>query len=123
MVTSYKKRFEGKENEIVEYVKAWGIFKAMDRYEASDLVAFKKFLSGETDDANVGLSPIFVRPENHTVGEQLVDAFAAKLLRLTELNEALKRENTELRNQLELMKAREVSGLEPKLRRLAVLCE
>jgi hypothetical protein len=95
----------------------------MDRYEANDGLAFKKFLANHGCDDNVGLNPVFVRPDTHTLGEQLVDAFADKLLKVTELSKKLAAENEELKKQIELLKVKERISLEPKLRKLAVLCE
>ncbi len=123
MPISLAKRFEGQEGEIVDYVKAWGKYKAMDRYGVADVLAFNKFLDAQGCDANVGVNPSFVSPDKHTLGEQLVDAFADKLLKVTELNQKLTAENQELRHQIELLKVRERVNLEPKLQRLAALCE
>ena len=123
MPISLAKRFEGQEGEIVDYVKAWGKYKAMDRYGVADVLAFNKFLDAQGCDEKIGLNPTFIRSDVHSVGEQLVDAFADKLLKVTELNQKLTAENEELRHQIELLKVRERVSLEPKLQRLAALCE
>lgn len=122
MSSSLKARFNGNAVEVIEYTKLWGRFKAMQKYEVCDYVAFSKWLEEETGDPNFGLVPEIRNESHHDLAEELLDAFTSKLSALQVDNVRLGKELTEARNQIEYYKGQNAIALEGKIKTVMAMC-
>jgi len=57
-VVTLKRRFKGKEDEVIEYIKNWGYFWASDEYKCT-WESLKKWATEYTGNENLGVYPRF----------------------------------------------------------------
>ncbi|MET0038784.1 hypothetical protein [Dehalococcoides mccartyi] len=96
MSVPFKKRFAGREAEIVQYVKTFGLMQAMDKYEARDLLAWQTYIDSLTGDKNTGwVAPHPSKDLDH-LAEKIVDKIMSRLTQLTARVEELEKEKDDL---------------------------
>ncbi|MCF7634822.1 MAG: hypothetical protein LLF82_000288 [Dehalococcoides mccartyi] len=96
MSVPLRKRFAGKEAEIVQYVKTFGLLQAMDKYEAKDLLAFQTYVDSLTGDKNTGWVGSHPTKDLDKLAERIVDKIMSRLTLLTARVEELEKEKDEL---------------------------
>lgn len=118
---SLKVRFNGKSQEVVDYAKTWGIWKAMDKYQVKDYLAFRKFMVAEGE-KDIPLSPVLGGIDSRSWAEDLLDAFTSKIHKMEAENLRLKEELHQLNIELEYHKGKQASLIEPKIQALLAVC-
>ncbi len=121
MVQSLKTRFNGNSQEVVAYARIWGKFKAMDRYEVRDYLAFDKFLEEVGGDNRIGDNPA-LGTDIHWA-ENLVDAFTKKVLSLEAEKQHLHEQLNRMKVELDYYKSQEGLTIQPKVGHLLSLCK
>jgi len=117
-----KSKLNGNRKEAIEYVRLYGRFQAMARYDVRDYVAFTKFIEEETGDPNFGLYPIFDTVPNQSWAESLLDAFLAKLSKMEIENHRLTEQVSILERDVDYYKTNLASRLEPRISQIMTLC-
>jgi len=115
MPKSLSIRFNGNGQEVVEYCRQFGRFRAMDKYGVKDYIAFSKFIERETGKAEFGLVP--------SVSGRIPkdgDEFVENLLRAIH---RMKSENEKLTQEIEFLKWHKEHGTHKGLGALAQVCE
>lgn len=96
MSVPFKKRFAGKEAEIVQYVKTFGLMQAMDKYEARDLLAWQTYVDSLTGDKNTGWVATHPNKDLDKLAEKIVEKLVSKLSQLASRVDELEKEKDEL---------------------------
>ena len=115
---SYEKRFNGNRQEVLDYTRTWGIWKAMSKFDVKDYGAFRKWLRGQTDDENFGLHPVSTGlggSGGNNILQTFVQEFADYVDRARDKERAMDEEIKHLRTQLEYYKARDMGIIEAQL--------
>lgn len=66
-------------DEVLEFTRTYGRFKAMWKFRVSSYERFCNWLEEVTKDENFGLRPVIDHGSNETLGDQLVSAFLRKV--------------------------------------------
>lgn len=120
---SYEKRFNGNKEEVLQYVKRYGVFEAMEKYGIKDYKAFSDFVKEQT--GKLGLSPTIGAlggAGNNTVFHQFVEAFAGYVARREIEVETLNQRIELLEKTVEGYTGREINELEEGLVPLLEKC-
>ncbi len=126
MPISLKKRFEkeleqeGGANEVVNYTRINGDFKAMDRYGVKDYLSWQKFKT-EMGCPNIGLNPVVKPDSNGNPFGQLVSALTNRFYELKTENERLRKELLETQDQLSKFRYSQSLLVENDIQKLAEL--
>jgi len=122
MPTSLKRKFNGNKEEVIEYTRLWGRFKAMDKYEVKDYLAFSKFVEGETSNTNFGVSHTLGGSGGNTWAEDLLDAFVNKVSKMEVQKQRLESELHQTKLELEYYKGQQALRIEPKISQVMERC-
>ena len=119
---SLKSRFNGSSQEVIEYAKTWGIFKAMDKYDVKDYLAFQKFIEDTTSEKNVGLCPVLGNPGGSSWAEDLLAAFENKLDYWKSKYESLEEKYHKVQLENEYLKTQQALRIEPRIQNILNKC-
>lgn len=117
MAKSLKVRFQGREQEILDYTKNFGQLKAMDK-EHTSYLAFRAWLKDETGNENYGLTPelgYFNIPAGKDAYVHLFEKLRDYLAEMPALLEKKDREIQVLRAQLATFTQNRQAELEPQI--------
>ena len=117
MAQSLRKRFEGKEGEVIEYAKTFGLYKAADRFDTG-LLSMRDFLETQTGNPDFGVNPTFNAEAGNLTAAKLVDAFTDKICKLQAENQNLRERLNQLLFELQARKVQDSMYIEPKIQRL-----
>ena len=109
---SLRNRFNGNSQEVVDYARTMGIWKAMEKYQVKDYIAFTNFLEEQTVNNDFA---ICATTSNDSWAEKLLDAFIKKLSKMEAENQSLKEELHRLNLELEYHKYHQALRVEPKV--------
>jgi len=123
MPKSLKSRFNGNLQEVIDYAQTWGTFKAMDKYQVKDYLAFKEFLEGETGNQNFGLSPLLDKEMGRSWAEDLLDAFVNKIGKMEAEKQRLEIELHRLNLKVEYFQGHQARKLEPRIQEVLARCQ
>jgi len=122
MPRSLKTRFNGNGDEVVDYTRLWGRYKAMEKYDVKDYLAFSKFIEGKTGDSNLGISPALGSKTDRSWADDMLDAFVNKVSKMEAEKQSLKEEIHRLRTELEYYKGSQAMRLQPKISQVMKAC-
>ena len=122
MPQSLRKRFNGNSDEVIEYTRLWGRFKAMGKYGVRDYLAFSRFVEEKTGDANFGFRPVLAGSSDRSWAEDLLDAFLQKVSKMETEKRGLEAEVKQLRLEIEYYKGQEAIRIEPRVQKVMALC-
>lgn len=114
MGKSLRARFNGQAEEVVQYCRDFGPWKTMDKYDCT-YIPLLNFLKEMTGDENIGLSPALPGDNGNLLAENLVDAFANRLLKYEDKVSKLQAEVDRLRKELEYRRHQNSLAIEPKI--------
>jgi hypothetical protein len=123
MAQSLEARFNGNWEEVIEYTRVWGSFKAMDKYEVRDYIAFKNFLKKKTGDPNFGLRPVLGNSNNTIDFKHFLDTVVDTITALKKERDDARAELKQARLEIEYLRTQQALEIEPKLQRVMAECE
>lgn len=123
MGKSYKARFDGNAKEVVEYCRAWGRFKTMDKYQLKDYPAFCQFLEDQTNNKDLGLHPILAGETGDIRAENLLNAFITRLGKADAKVAALEAELQQVKLQREYERGQRQIEIEARVQQILQLCK
>ena len=91
-------RREGKTDEVLDFVKKWGVLPAMDEYGVRCYLAMEKFLKETTGDENFGINPLYAdhsgagNKDLFTVVREKMEAYVSRTeKKITEMDAEIER--------------------------------
>jgi len=90
MAVALKIRLADKRDELLEYTRKYGRWRAMDKFSVADSIAFDRLLMEWTGDEKYGYHPQVDFDATRNVGDQLLEAIYRKISRLETENQKLK---------------------------------
>jgi hypothetical protein len=90
MPVALRIRLADKKDEVLKYTKTYGRYRAMDKFDVADTIAFDRLLKEWTGDENYGNNPQISIDTRKTVGDQLLEAVYRKISKLEADNQRLK---------------------------------
>jgi len=125
-MVSLEKRFNGNSQEVLNYTKTWGMWKAMYKYGVRDSIAMRRWLTKKTGDENYGTHTTLSTSNgahNGSWADQLLEAFLHKVSAMETKNERLEQEIELLRTKLDYYETQEKGHLENKAALLLERCK
>lgn len=106
MAISYRKRFNGQSQEIIDHARKFGLWNALETFaHGGDYICFKKFLVEASGDPNIGSRPQVTDSAPEKLADYIVDSLLNRLRAAEKRIELLQNElmaerlNTQTRRQ------------------------